>query len=210
MARQFNPGEHQSGDDGGYLDVAGEYILAGRTLKRDKSRKGKEFFLVRFEVLHGPLKGRGFRQRIYINDEALWKVGKWCEAMEQKDNFDLDCNRSSYLALCNLPFKARVSVRTEGGDNGTTKKYPEVDSFYTRVTEQEVAFFNKWRAGWEAEVEASGDKQEPAAGKRMSDNGSSGSHDSAGFGDDPGPAGYGSGGGRSSAADDFGEDDIPF
>lgn len=208
MTRQFKPGDHKGGDDGGYLDVAGEYLFAARTLKRDASRKGKEFFLVRFEVLAGPMKGRGFRQRIYINDEALWKVGKWCEAIDQQHEFDLDCNRAAYRALCNAPFKGRVKVRTEGGDNGEQKKYAEMDSFYTRLTDKEIAFFNKWRAGWEASVEAGGDKNEPEPGKRMaSSSGSSSSGDSRGFGDDPGPAGFQGGGAGGS---EFEDDDIPF
>ena len=76
MARTFSPSKHKGGNDGAYLEVAGEYLLAGRTLKRDKNRNSKPYLYVRFEVIAGPLKEKGFKERIYINDEALWKVAQ--------------------------------------------------------------------------------------------------------------------------------------
>jgi len=165
MARKFNPGEHES-DGAGYVDTAGEYMLAGRLLKRDKSRKGKEFFLIRFEVLGGQHKGKSMQQRIYLNDESLWKLGNWCESMQQREAFDLDCNRESYLALCNRPFMAKVEL-SSGGDG---KRYADIRSFYKRVTERQQKFIDGWRAEWESKVDSDGDKNLPRKGKAMGDN----------------------------------------
>jgi len=148
MARTFAPKEHQGGDEGQYLEVAGEYLLVGTSIKRDSSRNKKDFLLYRFEVIHGPMKGRSFRERIYINDEALWKMGRMCEAMDQEDVFDLDSNREVWEATCNRPFKARVKIKSD--PSNASKKYAEVDSFYKRVTDAEVNVMNAWTAEAEA------------------------------------------------------------
>jgi len=184
---QFDPKKHRDGDSGGNrLDVAGDFVVAIRSFKRDKARSGKSFLLARHQCIYGPMKGKTFLQRYYLNDESLWKLGKACEAMGHDEAFDLDANRDVYDAICNKPFKVRIKIKRDG-----EKKYTDIDLFLMEWDDAEQAAADSWVAEQEAEAEA---------------NGHSGGYDDDGFG------GGGGGGGDYRDPDDpgFNDEDLPF
>lgn len=148
------------------MEVAGEYLLVAMRHKRDSARSGKPYTLVSFKIIDGPMKGKSFSERVYLNDESLWKVGRFCEAVGYEDAFDLDDDAVLTKVICRKPFKARVDLRRDG--NGA---YPQIAKFFLpkELSEAEKKIATEWVAN--------------AAVEGEQDGGSSGGWDS----DDPGP-----------------------
>lgn len=194
MTRTFNPNEHQPDPDkggGGQLEQAGDFLFVIKKITRSSSNSGKEYLLCRHVVIAGPQKGRSLLQRIYLNDEALWKLGHLCKAIGNEEAFDLDSDKSVREAIANRPFKARTSVRTEG-----KKRYTDVEMYIFEPTEQECAAMDEWSAEFAAGKAMDGDDDDPPPPSDSDYHGSSRG----------GRSGGRSGGGRARHDDD----DIPF
>lgn len=138
----FNPKDHQGDSQGGeMLTTAGEYLLAIKGVKNDRNKNKKPFVLARIHVIYGPLKGKRFFERFYTNQESLWKLGKLCKATGHEEPFDPDITREARQAMVGKPFKAEISVRSDG-----KKKYAEIGKFDFSPTDEEREFMNKWVA----------------------------------------------------------------
>jgi hypothetical protein len=143
----FNPSapewidKDRGGDAGGRLAVAGDYLLVCTRYSRQKSNAGKPFLLCTFRVISGPQKNKTFMERIYLNDEALWKLARFCKAVGHEASFNLGSDRELTSAIVRRPFKVRVSIKTEGD-----KKYTQIDFWYFEVTEEEGAIIDEWVA----------------------------------------------------------------
>jgi len=182
MARTFDPKKHKENDKGGggYLDIAGDFVVAITGFSRDKARSGKPFILAKLVVCLGAMKGKRLQERLYLNDESLWKIGKLCEAIGHEEAFDLDDNRQVADAICNRPFKVRTKTR-----RGDTQTFCDIALFLMKWDPGEREAANEWVAEREAEREQFGD----------GDYGGGGGFDGSPIPDGP---------------DDFGDDDIPF
>lgn len=121
MSKAFDPKKQSQNR----MEVAGEYLLVATRHKRDEARSGKPYTLVSFKIIDGPLKGKSFSERFYLNDESLWKVGRLCEAVGHEEAFDLDSDQELTKVVCRKPFKARVDLRRDG--NGA---YPTIAKFF--------------------------------------------------------------------------------
>lgn len=182
MGRSFDPKEHAGGEGGNLLDKSGEYLLVCTRFTRDRAKSGKEYLLCTFKCIYGPMKDRTFMERIYLNPEALWKLGRMCESMQYEQPFDLDDDKEIREAICNRPFLGRVSVNKGKNSEGTSKTWANIEQFLMKLTDEQVDAINNWVAELEAKRDAGGD---------FSDDDDP---------DDPGPE----------PPDDFGDDDIPF
>ena len=147
MGRTFNPGEHEpkKGESHGtYLEVAGEYLLVISKVGREDNTK-KPFRNMRFKVIHGPMKKKHFQNRIYFNDESLWKVGRLCAAMQFKSPFDLSNDSDVRSAMMYRPFKAKVTIRKQDD-----KSYADLGLILLETTPAEELIMDSWVAEYEA------------------------------------------------------------
>lgn len=188
----FNPRDHIDGEAGGNrLEQAGDFVLVIRSFKRDRARSGKPFLLAKHECIFGPAKGKSFLMRYYLNPESLWKLGRACESMGQREAFELDDNREVHRAITNKPFKARTKVQRDGD-----KTYTEIALFL-----EDGEWSQDERDGadtWVAEHEASDGYDEGGSyGGQYDDDGFGGGGGYGRHPDDPGP-------------ESFSDDDIPF
>lgn len=155
----FDPKKHQDPDDNGgggnYLTTADDYLLACTGFARAKSRTGKPYLKCRFRVIHGPMKDKTLAQNIFLNEESLWKLGRWTAAMDYSEPFDLDSDKDVREALCFRPFLGRVSIRSETSQDGV-RKYADIEMFLARLTDDQVEVINQWTADNEAKREATG------------------------------------------------------
>lgn len=109
----FDPRKHA---DSNYVDRAGEYLMVlTRMTERGKSKNGKAFTRFAAQVISGPCKGRVMRETFYMNDEALWRLGRLCGAIGSVKPFELNDDLAMVTALCMRPFKARVGLETVNG-----------------------------------------------------------------------------------------------
>lgn len=184
---KFDPRQHKTDDSkpkgGGYINAAGDYVLVIRSFQREKARSGKPYLLCQIRCIHGKFAGKKMTERIFLNDESLWKLGKLCESMGYEEPFDLTDMAEVKRAICNRPFKARVKIR-----QGDSQGFAEVAFFLLQWERSEREAADQWVA----ELAASG--------------GSGGFED-----DEDGGGGYG--GEKPYNEDDFppfSEDDIPF
>jgi hypothetical protein len=158
MGRKFDPKQHQGdeGNDGRYLTVAGDYLLACIGFSRGQSRNAKPFLKCKFRVIHGPLKDHQFTERVYTNEETWWKLGRWTAAMDYQEPFDLDSDMETREALCFRPFLARVGIRSEPNQQGAITKYATIEMFLRDIDDKQVEVINQWIAEHEAERQALG------------------------------------------------------
>lgn len=151
MGRSFNPGNYQDEGDGGggdYLRTAGEYAVVIKKFARGKSKSKKEYLQCVFKVIWGSVRGqvgKTFANRIFINDEALWKLGRMCKAMQYEEQFDLDSDREVRSAICNRPFLVRVAISQNNG-----KKFADIDTVLLRTNQEQEAAMEEWIAEFEA------------------------------------------------------------
>ena len=150
----FDPTQHTKSADGksgsAYLEIAGEYLFVATRVKRGRANKSnKPYLLMTYKVISGQHRGKRAMERVYVNDEAQWKLGAMCQAMDYKEAFDLDDDRELREALLNRPFKARVSINRKGDAT-----YPEL-FFIFKTNVEEDAVMNEWMAEFEA---SGGDK----------------------------------------------------
>jgi len=185
---KFDPTQHEGsgGGGGGRLEVAGEYLLTLTKLSREKTNSGKPYALVRARVITGSQKGRSYMERIYLNDEALWRLAQICKAVGHTSPFELGSDKELGDAILHKPFKARIRVKQEGD-----KKYAEMDFIFFKVTEVEQELMDAWVAERAAHKELGGEEDYDAGAPPHSD-------------DDYAPAGPGRGASRRK------DDDIPF
>lgn len=155
MARTFDPTKQDSGkkpgDESPFLNVAGDYLLVIKAIDRDKTSGGTELINAKTYVIHGPMKGKRFRERFFLSDQSLWRLGKLAKAMGQTEAFDLDSDRSIAAALCNRPFKARVGVKKESGND-----YAEIRTFLERLDVEDEVAIAEWLEAFQATKEATG------------------------------------------------------
>lgn len=192
----FDPKQHKTDPNapkgGGYIPVPGDYILVIRSFQREKARSGKAYLMCTIRCIHGKQSGKKMNERIFLNQESLWKLGKLCESMGYEEPFDLDDLRSVKQAICNRPFKARVKIR-----QGDSQGFAEIAMFLNRWERDEKEAADQWVA----ELAASGD------------GGYDDDDDGASYGGGYGGGGSGGGGkpyNPEDFPDDFNEDDIPF
>ncbi len=164
MTRDFNPGEHKGGDGkggGGYLKVAGDFLLIIRRFSRDKNKNKKEYLDCQYVVIDGEHKGEKFNDRIYTTDESLWKLGSLCTAMQFDQRWDVDNHKETREAICNRPFKAKVKVKS-----GDKQDFPEIDMYLYKTTDAENDAMDRWSAEHEANqsVGGGGDDRPPPHG----------------------------------------------
>jgi hypothetical protein len=167
MSQMFDPTKHGGDSRGaGNLDRAGDYLMVCGKFKRESTNSNKPYLLCHIKVIAGPQEGRTMLQRIYLNDEALWKLGNMCKAVGHNEPFDLRSDKDVRAAICNRPFKAKVEIKQEG-----EKRYANIGFFYFDVSDAEGEQMDSWVADHAAGVDGGTHEDDPglAAGRGSDD-----------------------------------------
>lgn len=153
----FNPTEHEPAPRdpnarGKWLSTAGLFLAVFTSLRqRGRTRSGKQFLLMRGEVLRGKppgQEGKTFTQRLFINEEAWRRLGALMSAMDSHDVFDLTNDSACRAALLGRPFLAKFKVESYDGSDYAKIAYSEpLDSW----TDDDNAAADRW-------VEAANDR----------------------------------------------------
>lgn len=197
----FDPKQHQQQQQSEGV-AAGDYLLVMKSFSRKTGKtSNKPYLRALYKVIHGPAKGSTFFDSLSIdtsNSGAMFRLSMFAEQC-QSGAFDLDDNEAIKEALCNKPFKARVSRQRDGEYiNNGIQRY-----LGNEITEYEQRVMDTWAVDY-------------------AENGGRESRDDApppGDEDAPGGYGYGSddrkpssgGGGYGGYGGNRGyDDDIPF
>jgi len=163
MAPEYT--SNNNGGGGGYLKVAGDYLIACKSFKREQSNSKKSYLLCKFVAIAGPQKDKSFLERIYLNEEALWKMARFCQAIGHSETFNLDSDRDVREVIVNSPCKAKIKIKKQGD-----KEYTEIDFWYFEVTDKESAIMSEWAAEAATSVDGNDDSDYSGNGNRRSSN----------------------------------------
>lgn len=197
MSEEWSPGDHKGNakPQKEFNDTpvpSGVYVVGGTWMEKPP---GKNFVKLRFEILHGPLKGASIFPIMPTNvrekQGSANKVYHFMLAMGREDvsvNFSKEVSIKKAFLGAGLKVKVKTSKRLYNG-----KTYTDHDLVKFAALAQQSDEEKEVIAAWneeKAEFDYGGD-------------------DSADFDDDFGGGGD-SGGFDDFPADDFGDDEIPF
>lgn len=191
----FDPKAHQNNNSNDGVS-AGEYLLVVKSFSRKEGKQsGKPYLRALIKVIHGPAKGKTFFDSISLdmsNSGAMFRLSMLSEQCGSGP-FDLDYDDEIRDAICNKPFKARVSRKIDGQyTNNGIERYlgKEITEFERRVMDTWLVDFAERQQYGGGDVDADGLP-----------------------GDDvppPGDEDLGYGGGRGGGRRGGYDDDIPF
>lgn len=162
----FNPKEAPKPDTSNIGVPANDYLIVIKGFKRKQGQKsGADYIRCGFEVIDGVCKGQKFWDAVSLDLNNAGTVARLSLLFEATEAgaVELEDDKALREAICNKPFKARVSRSKQGQYvNNGIERY-----LNSKVTETERDTMKAWREDWEAQREINGG----GGGGGASDNG---------------------------------------
>jgi len=80
------------------------------------SKKKTPYVQFKLEILNGSFEGRCIRQDFYITENALWRLGDFCDGFKQGADFDTDDPKGIFAEMAGL--RAMVKLKEKGEYEG--------------------------------------------------------------------------------------------
>lgn len=149
----FDPNSKEYAGEGGgdRINEAGDYLFVIPKFTRDRANSGKQYLLCKVKAIAGRFKDATLLDRVYLNDEALWRLAHLCKAIGHDKPFDIKSDRDVRAAICNRPFKAKVVIKREG-----EKSFANIERFIFEPSDKECAIMDEWAAEFAANRQMDG------------------------------------------------------
>lgn len=146
----------------------GDYLIALVEYERKKSKeRNRPYLRCKYEVCAGPAKGKFFYATVSIDTDnmgAMSRLSVFASAVGVEESFSLDDDKAFTANFVDIPFKARLTRKTENGyTNNDIERY-----LLDEVTAADKKAMDAWVLNADEEREAShatGGGKRPTGGK---------------------------------------------